>query len=205
MSNQIIYRIGDATMPFVSANSSDVTVAPTDIIIPHICNDLGKWGAGFVLALSRRYPEPEAAYRHWFSSGSNHLPFLSEARHEPFELGYTQFVPVVLPSPNFTSADNLAQAPRLWVANMLAQHGVANRNRSRLPQQPPIRYPELQCCLAQVGEFARGLIAAGSSTVSTQMPRIGAGLGGGNWEIIVKLIEQELVCHGIEVTVFDLH
>jgi len=32
-------------------------------IIAHICNDLGKWGKGFVMAVSARWPEPEAAYR----------------------------------------------------------------------------------------------------------------------------------------------
>lgn len=34
-------------------------------IIAHICNDLGGWGKGFVLAVSRRWPEPERAYRQW--------------------------------------------------------------------------------------------------------------------------------------------
>ncbi|MER7777649.1 Appr-1-p processing protein [Streptomyces sp. NPDC096191] len=34
-------------------------------MIAHVCNDLGGRGKGFVLALSRRRPEPEAAYRAW--------------------------------------------------------------------------------------------------------------------------------------------
>lgn len=32
-------------------------------IIAHVCNDLGGWGKGFVLAISKRWPEPERAYR----------------------------------------------------------------------------------------------------------------------------------------------
>ena len=32
-------------------------------IICHICNDIGAWGAGFVLALSARWSEPEDSYR----------------------------------------------------------------------------------------------------------------------------------------------
>lgn len=34
-------------------------------LIVHVCNDPGGWGKEFVLALSRRWPEPEAAYRPW--------------------------------------------------------------------------------------------------------------------------------------------
>lgn len=51
----IHYRIGDATAPQAVGNK----------IICHICNDGGGWGAGFVLALSRKWKRPEAAYRQW--------------------------------------------------------------------------------------------------------------------------------------------
>ncbi len=45
---------GDATKP----------VGDADIkVITHICNDRGGWGAGFVLALSNRYPKAEEEYR----------------------------------------------------------------------------------------------------------------------------------------------
>src|ERR1700722_6016752 len=37
-------------------------------IIAHICNDLGNWGKGFVLAISARWPEPEKAYQQWHRS-----------------------------------------------------------------------------------------------------------------------------------------
>ncbi|MFJ6385555.1 hypothetical protein ACIQI7_36810, partial [Kitasatospora sp. NPDC092039] len=50
---EITYVRGDATTP----QGKGVKV------IAHVCNDLGGWGKGFVLALSRRWPEPEAAYR----------------------------------------------------------------------------------------------------------------------------------------------
>ena len=51
-AGQIHYRVGDATAP----------VADGPKIIAHICNDIGAWGRGFVLAISRRWPEPEKAY-----------------------------------------------------------------------------------------------------------------------------------------------
>src|SRR4029077_8760714 len=30
-----------------------------------VCNDAGGWGKGFVIAVSRRWPEPERRYRAW--------------------------------------------------------------------------------------------------------------------------------------------
>jgi O-acetyl-ADP-ribose deacetylase (regulator of RNase III) len=50
---KINYVIGDATAPQGDGNK----------IITHICNNIGAWGAGFVLAISRRWRAPEIAYR----------------------------------------------------------------------------------------------------------------------------------------------
>jgi O-acetyl-ADP-ribose deacetylase (regulator of RNase III) len=55
---------------------------------------------GFVLAISRRWPQPEAAYRRWARSG------------QQFGLGMVQLVQV---------EDHLA------VANMVAQHGYVSQ------------------------------------------------------------------------------
>lgn len=49
----IKYIKGDATKPIGEGNK----------IICHICNDIGAWGAGFVLAISNRWPQPERVYR----------------------------------------------------------------------------------------------------------------------------------------------
>lgn len=49
----IHYIKGDATQPTVDGKK----------IICHICNDKRRWGAGFVLALSKKWKEPEAMYR----------------------------------------------------------------------------------------------------------------------------------------------
>lgn len=53
-----MYRIikGDATLPkLINPNKTPV--------IAHVCNNEGGWGAGFVLALSNRYPQAEDRYR----------------------------------------------------------------------------------------------------------------------------------------------
>lgn len=51
--NKINYVNGDATQP----------IGDSKKFIVHVCNDVGAWGAGFVLALSKRWKEPEENYR----------------------------------------------------------------------------------------------------------------------------------------------
>jgi O-acetyl-ADP-ribose deacetylase (regulator of RNase III) len=80
---------GDATSPQAKGNK----------IIAHVCNDLGGWGKGFVMAISARWPEPEEAYRKWHR----------ERSQNDFGLGSVQFVQV---------------EPYIWVANMVGQHGM---------------------------------------------------------------------------------
>lgn len=85
--NAITYLKGDATCP----QGKGVK------IICHVCNDIGGWGKGFVLALSKRWGEPEAAYRDWYANGGG------------FALGAVQFVQV---------------EPYVWVANLIGQRGT---------------------------------------------------------------------------------
>lgn len=110
----IQYITGDATAPIEDGNK----------MIVHICNDVGGWGAGFVLALSRRWPEPEASYRQW-AAGELDLPF---------ELGNVQFV----------SVDETT-----WVANMIGQHKTTSTDGV-----PPVRYEAIEAALKKVADFA---------------------------------------------------
>jgi O-acetyl-ADP-ribose deacetylase (regulator of RNase III) len=110
----IRYLKGDATQPQASGSR----------IITHICNDRGGWGKGFVLAISRRWAEPEAAYRAWYEDRSGN----------DFGLGEVQLIPV---------------EPDTWVANMVAQHGM-----TASAEGPPIRYEAVRACLAKVAEMA---------------------------------------------------
>lgn len=84
---EIQYVRGDATTP----------IGNDKRIIVHICNDIGGWGKGFVMALSKKWKTPEKQYREWFKSKDN------------FELGEVQFIAV---------------EENIWVANMIAQHKI---------------------------------------------------------------------------------
>lgn len=58
---QIIYLKGDVTNPIAKGNK----------IIAHICNDAGGWGKSFVLAISRKWKEPEKFYRKCYKDKIN--------------------------------------------------------------------------------------------------------------------------------------
>ena len=113
-SNSIRYREGDATQP----------AGEGPRIIVHVCNDRGGWGRGFVLAISKRWPEPERSYRAWHKGSGD----------GPFELGAVQFVEV---------------EPSLWVANLIGQHGIR-----RSKGLPSVRYEAIRAGLERVRGFA---------------------------------------------------
>ena len=55
----ITYLKGDATNPHTTNASGEKN---TNIIV-HICNNIGAWGAGFVLAISNKWKKPEISYK----------------------------------------------------------------------------------------------------------------------------------------------
>lgn len=69
----IHYVIGDATAPTI----------PGPKILAHCCNDRGTWGSGFVLAVSKRWKEPERVYRSLKGSTGYRLGTVSFAEVEP--------------------------------------------------------------------------------------------------------------------------
>ena len=84
----ITYINGDATSPIGSGMK----------IIPHIANNAGAWGSGFVLALSKKWVQPERSYRNLYAKNNKKL-----------DLGSVEFIPV----------ENY-----IIVANMIGQNGI---------------------------------------------------------------------------------
>ena len=118
---EIVYLTGDATSPQVEGTK----------IIAHICNDIGGWGAGFVLAVSKRWREPEAAYYLWHR----------ERAENNFALGSIQIVQAEL---------------SVYVANMIGQQGIT----ADAVTGPPIRYVAVEACLAKLATEAKSLNAS---------------------------------------------
>lgn len=80
----------------------------------------------------------------------------------------------------------------LYIVNMIAQHGYGESVK------PRIRYAALRDCLHRLKEVALG------KSASVHMPRIGTGYAGGNWSYILEMIDEMLVRHGIDVTIYTL-
>lgn len=152
---------------------SAVEPVTTDVrVIAHICNDIGAWGRGFVLSVSQKYPIAEADYRNWHQGNS---PIIhGDPPYPKFELGAVRCVKV---------------DENVWVANMIAQHGIFAKNGVS-----PIRYDALEQCLRWLTYLGFG---------SVHMPRIGCGLAGGKWSEVEPIIERALTDKDVYVYDFD--
>jgi O-acetyl-ADP-ribose deacetylase (regulator of RNase III) len=116
----ITYLKGDATSPQAKGTK----------IIVHICNNLGGWGKGFVLAISKRWKVPEESYRKWHRN---------RAKND-FELGNIQTVQV---------------SEYIYVINMIGQQGMKTGSNG-----VPIRYNAVEQCLEKVVHKAMELNAS---------------------------------------------
>lgn len=208
----IRYVEGSATEPSRQGNK----------IVAHVCNDVGRWGRGFVVSVSQKWPKAEASYRQWFKERSDDWP--------PAELGSVVFVPVEKESLPATCCMNVGEPGKAkscdakatkWyrhnsdvcsfcddhphvcgtpvteadVGQTWVANMIAQHDVVTLNGTPPIRYDALRNCLSEL----RGM--AVDCRASIHMPRIGCGLAGGEWSRVEQLIEQEL--HDIDVTVYD--
>ncbi len=117
---RINYIKGDATSPQAKGVK----------IIAHICNDIGGWGKGFVLAISKRWSEPEKAYRQWHRA---------RAKND-FQLGAIEIIQV---------------EKYIYVANMIGQRGTKTGSNG-----VPIRYDAVERCLEQLAIEAKELNAS---------------------------------------------
>ena len=118
--HEITYVVGDATDPIGDGSK----------IIAHICNDIGGWGAGFVLALSARWSQPESSYYVWFGDRASN----------DFDLGAVQLVQVEID---------------LWVANLIGQRDVVAG-----PDGPPVRYDAIEQALDRLAATALAMEAS---------------------------------------------
>jgi hypothetical protein len=163
---EITYKIGDL-----------FNLLPEDgiKIIPHICNDVGGWGSGFVVPLGKKFPMSKNCYRDWHKHGVCH-DVLGE---KYFGLGEVQIV---------DCGNNVI------VANMIAQHSTITRK----PGSIPIRYWALAKCLQEIKKLSCRINA------TIHAPMFGSGLAGGDWDFIETLIQEAWTNANIPVTIYQL-
>lgn len=159
----IHYLTGDATQP-----------VKNPALIMHVCNNVGGWGRGFVLSLSKRWRQPEVEYR---------------SMRERW-LGDVQFVGV---EDGIVVANMIGQHGMYPILTTTGSHVAVTT--------APIRYEALSMCLEKVNGYVTGASGAGVA-VSIHAPRIGCGLAGGSWAVVEPLIAHYLSNH--EVYIYDL-
>lgn len=136
----------------------------TNIIVPHICNNIDIFGAGFAKAVGKLYPIVKDNYHMLGKS------FLSK------NLGYSQFV---------TTLEDKKTNSKLIFCNMIAQNGTLSAHNKR-----PINYLSLCKSMMMVKNFIQKLDSSGECRTEIHAPKFGSGLAGGNWGFISCLIDD---------------
>ena len=133
-----------------------------NVIIPHVCNNVNGFGAGFAGAVADRYPLVKQNF-HMLGNDA--------------ALGYVQFV---------TDKQDPIYRNKLIFANMIAQNGLVGKTNAR-----PLKYHALVACMSKVKKFADDLAKGEEGNgVEIHAPKFGSGLAGGNWNFITDLIED---------------
>lgn len=133
----------------------------SSIIVPHVCNNINLFGAGFAASLANKYPVVKENF-HLLGNKS--------------KLGYVQYIKVL---------ENKEYEHQLFFANMIAQNGVINHNNKR-----PLNYAALVKCMIDVKNFIQQIENKYDTSVEIHAPKFGSGLSGGRWDLILSLIED---------------
>lgn len=172
---KIRYVKGDATEPISLLPDEEYEAK----YIAHVCNDVDRWGKGFVMAVSNRWDWIKGVYH-----------------RDSKNLGEVKIYTVK----GSMVGEKMVNAKEIHVVNMIAQHDVRSHNGVS-----PIRYDALRACLKSLAEYIQSTHdGKGSVCSAIHMPRIGCGLAGGTWIIVEKIIEEEVISRGISVVIYSL-
>ena len=145
-------------------------------LVCHCVNNLGQMGSGVALALLKKWPEVKGKYIEWFKKDE-----MQTRLYGKFELGNTQFIMV----------DNKL---KIVVANMIGQHNIIT-----IDKIPPVRYDSLRECLKKVYIIAKKYNATSNFPYLFACDR-----AGGDWNVVEKMIIEELCEKDISVIIYDI-
>jgi O-acetyl-ADP-ribose deacetylase (regulator of RNase III) len=164
---------GDATKP-QRLNPNEI------VVIPHVCNNSGGWGRGFVLALNKAFGlGPMNEYKKMEQESPNGLKN---------RMGEVCICPV---------------GNDVYVANMIAQNGFKSATNPK-----PLQYWALlkcmqEVCISVVSHSALNTDKSSLPSIVIHCPKFGSDLAGGNWDLIKELIMEVWVDRGIDVVVYN--
>lgn len=171
----ITYVKGDATSPQGTGLK----------FIVHCCNDAGKWGKGFVRAISKRWKQPEEEYRLSFKIANELI---------------NKGIKTPVPGTNLGDLEIIDVEKEVFVCNLIGQRNIYYDSQGF----PPVRYDAIDRGLTELGSSILLNFSHYKLDKSVHMPRMGCGLAGGDWRVIEALVNKNLIDKRIPVTVYDL-
>jgi len=136
------------------------------VFVPHVCNNIDLFGAGFAAQVATKYPIVKENY---------HLLGKSFLKTN---LGYSQIVKVY---------ENDKYRHKLCFVNMIGQNGIKSGTNIR-----PLNYLALVKSMNSLSQYIHtntGFLNK-SEKIEIHCPKFGSGLAGGNWDFIIDLIED---------------
>lgn len=133
----------------------------TIVLIPHVVNNIGLWGSGFVVPLGDKHPKSRDKYLEAFN-------------HDGLNLGTSQMV--------------IADTGDVIVANMCAQQGVVSAdNPHPLKYAALVHCMEF---VAHWIATNKNWLQRSDKSFQIHAPRFGSDRAGGNWTFITALINE---------------
>lgn len=113
------------SLHYVNGDASKAQFGKGKKVITHVCNDMGRWGKGFVMAITDTWGKhPGRLYRKWHKAGAKF----------DFALGRAQIIPLT---------------DMIHLANIIGQNGIKTGSKG-----PPVRYDAIELGLDSVCLFA---------------------------------------------------
>lgn len=172
-------RIKNKVRKFIEVNSTptknifDVSLSRAKagyngctVFIPHVCNNVDLFGAGFAASISEKFPIVKENY-HMLGK-----TFLKN------NMGHCQIMKVF---------ENKEYEHKIYAVNMIAQNGIPSTKNTRA-----INYLGLVKSMNTLSRFIKsetGFLKK-SENIEIHTPKFGSGLAGGNWNFISDLIED---------------
>ena len=148
-------------------------------VIAHGCNCLSQMGAGIAPQMARAFGCDRFEMENWGPA----IEKLGNVDYQTFVLGKNAIW-------SLEDADNKLNEPELTVVNAYTQYRYGRNHKDG--DRIPFDYEAFTICMRKMNYLFVGKRIG--------MPKIGAGLAGGDWNRIEKIIERELKdCHIIIV------
>jgi len=150
-------------------------------VITHGCNCLSNMGAGIAPQMAKAF----GVDKFWMESWGPSISKLGCIDYETFVIGKNAIWSI-------EDADNKLNEPELIVVNSYTQFRYGKNHTDGVSK--PLDYEALTLCMRKINQEFSGKHIG--------LPKIGAGLAGGDWNRIKKIIQTELKDMQVSVVIY---